>query len=81
MEGTTCGAGSDAADSACGPADGPDVVYLLNLTDAALLTFDTVGSDFDAVLRIAEARSCPGTELACDDDSSDVAAGRPADGD
>ena len=51
-------------------------MFRLDLTAAALIAFDTVGSDFDAVLRIADAGSCPGTELACDDDSSDDDAGQ-----
>ncbi|MBI5500578.1 MAG: hypothetical protein HY907_10065 [Deltaproteobacteria bacterium] len=76
VRGTTCGASDDGVDSACGTVDAPDVLYRLDLSDPAVVTLDTAGSEFDAVLRLADASTCPGSELACDDDSSAVAAGQ-----
>ncbi|MBI5486827.1 MAG: hypothetical protein HY905_05815 [Deltaproteobacteria bacterium] len=76
VEGSTCGATDDGVDSACGAVDAPDVLYRLDLSDPAVVTLDTAGSEFDAVLRLADASACPGSELACDDDSSDVAPGQ-----
>jgi hypothetical protein len=68
--GSTCGASDDGATTACGPADGPDVLLRLDLLRSRYAIFDTVGSEFDAVLRVLSGPACPGTELACDDDSA-----------
>ncbi len=69
--GTTCGAADDSVTASCGGAGAPDVWYMMNLRYRRLVTIDTLGSSFDAVLRIAAADAvCPGTELACDDDSA-----------
>ena len=69
--GTTCGATDDSATASCGGAGAPDVWYRLTLRYQRLVNIDTLGSSFDAVLRIAAADAgCPGTELACDDDSA-----------
>lgn len=69
--GDSCGAGDDSSTLACGGAGAPDVWYYLNLRSRRLVTIDTLGTSFDAVLRVAGPDyGCPGTEAACDDDSA-----------
>jgi hypothetical protein len=73
--GSTCAATDDGATTACGPADGPDVVMRLELGADRNVTLDTVGSEFDALLRVIAGTDCGGSELTCDDDA---AGGTPA---
>jgi len=70
--GSTCAAtNAFTAGAACGGgAASPDVLYRLELTGAADVTLDTVGSDYDAVLQLRSGPACPGTLLACDDNSA-----------
>ncbi|MBN1772861.1 MAG: DUF4215 domain-containing protein [Deltaproteobacteria bacterium] len=68
--GSTCAA-TNAFTATCGGGAGsPDVVYRLELAVGADVTLDTVGSDYDAVLQLRSGPGCPGTQLACDDNSA-----------
>ncbi|MBN1772853.1 MAG: hypothetical protein JXB32_16400 [Deltaproteobacteria bacterium] len=69
--GSTCGAADDFSTATCGDVGGPDVVYRMTLRYRRLVTIDTTGTSFDAVLSVrGPDTTCPGTELACDDDSA-----------
>ncbi|MBI5499193.1 MAG: DUF4215 domain-containing protein [Deltaproteobacteria bacterium] len=68
--GATCAATGDYTATCGASAGGPDVVYRLTLAVAADVTMDTVGSSYDAVLHLHSSGSCPGPELACDDNTA-----------
>jgi cysteine-rich repeat protein len=68
--GTTCAAAGDYTATCGAGAASPDVVYRLVLTMAADVLLDTIGSDYDAVLHVRSGATCPGAEIACDDNSA-----------
>ncbi|NMC71331.1 MAG: hypothetical protein GYA57_14870 [Myxococcales bacterium] len=71
VTGDTCGAADDFSTVDCGGSGGPDVVYRLTLRTRRLVTLDTTGTSFDAVLSVrGPGGTCPGPELVCDDDSA-----------
>jgi len=47
---------------------GRDVVYRLDVTRESDFSAEITSGSFDTVLRLHEGRSCPGTEVACNDD-------------
>ncbi len=64
----TCAATNDWGASCGGGAASPDLVYRLEVAVRSTVTLETTGSSFDTVLHLRSGASCPGTELACDDD-------------
>ncbi|MBX3269376.1 MAG: hypothetical protein KF729_03900 [Sandaracinaceae bacterium] len=64
----TCAASNSFTASCGGGAAAPDVVYRLSITQVSDVVLETTASTFDTVLHLRSGASCPGTELACDDD-------------
>ncbi|MBI5486514.1 MAG: hypothetical protein HY905_04205 [Deltaproteobacteria bacterium] len=65
--GTTSGMANNTSGS-CASSACPDVVYSFTPTTTGTWAIDTNGSGFDTVLYVHSA-GCPGTQIACDDDS------------
>ncbi len=74
--GSTCAATDDytPAFECVGVSAAPDVVFQLVLAGPKLVRLSTSGSAFDTVLSISRGTgsSCPGTPVACNDDSPDA---------
>ena len=67
----TCGAADDFSTAGCGDSGGPDIVYRMSLSVPRIVTLETRGTSFDAVLSVRGPSSvCPGAELICDDNSA-----------
>jgi hypothetical protein len=68
--GSTAGQGNDFSPSCVGQ-NSQDVQLVWTALAGGTYTLDTLGSDFDTVLHVRE--DCVGSELACNDDTVDVA--------
>ncbi len=62
-------AGNNTTFGTCGGTTGNDDQYTFTAPEPGVFTFDTLGSSFDTVLYVLD--TCGGTELACNDDSTD----------
>jgi len=68
ISGTTCGGGDDDDGWCSGVgARGPDVAYVLTITERSHVVIDTCGAPFDTVLYMYDG-SCGGVRVDCDDD-------------
>jgi hypothetical protein len=70
--GSSCAAGNDNTYSCSGvTGGGPDVLYRLVLAARRVVTIDTLGTAFDALLFLRSGSTCPGSSsVACDNDGA-----------
>jgi cysteine-rich repeat protein len=66
--GSTSCAANDYSATCGGGAPGNDVVYRLDIVSRSAVTLDTDGATWDTVLHLHSGTTCPGTEVACNDD-------------
>jgi hypothetical protein len=64
-----CAANADYPSTSC-YARGPEILYRLDLSSRADVVLETTGSDFDPELHLHSGASCPGPEVACNDDTT-----------
>jgi cysteine-rich repeat protein len=69
VAGSTCGAADDYTGS-CGGGTANDVVYRLDIRSRSSVVIDTDPATWDTVLYLLSGATCPGTEIACNDDIS-----------
>ncbi|MBI5489781.1 MAG: putative metal-binding motif-containing protein [Deltaproteobacteria bacterium] len=70
--GTTTGHTDDYTATCAGGAASPDVVYSFTPSSSGTWQIDLIGSSYDTALYV-HSGGCPGTQLACDDDSGGAA--------